>query len=149
MRTKKNTINKILLIGLVFVLSMLAVACAEGKAEFDVISDLKKARFEDFGKQTLEKAANSSMAELEWSCSAEPVGYDGGIVYEATLSGYSEEYEADISVGFTVTYEYTQMADDPHPYTVSVKWVEVAGNYSEADEDLVYVIDFIYGNLQK
>ena len=148
MRTKKKTINKILLIGLVFVLSMLAVACAKEKAEFDVISDVKNARFEDFGSQTLEKAANSSMTKLEWSCSAEPVGFDGGTVYEATLSGYSEEYEADISVGFTVTYEYTQMADDPQHYTVSVKWVEVAGEYSEADEDLLYVIDFIYGNQQ-
>lgn len=147
MRTKKNTINKILLIGLVFVLSILVVACTEEKAEFDVISDVKTARFEDFGTQTLEKAANNSMTNLEWNCSTEPVSFDGGTVYEATLSGYSEEYEADISIGFTVTYEYTQMADDPHPYTVSVKWVEVAGNYSEADEDLLYVLDFIYGNL--
>lgn len=148
MPTKKETVHKILLLALVFVLSMFAVACTEEKLEFDVISDVKNARFEDFGTQTLEKAANSSMTELEWNCSAEPVGFDGGTVYEATLSGYSEEYEVDISVGFTVTYEYTRMADDPQNYTVSVKWVEVAGNYSETDEDLLYVIDFIYGNLQ-
>ena len=147
MRTKKNTISKILLIGLIFILSVLAVACAVEKAKFDVISDVKNARFEDFGTQTIEKAANSSMTKLEWKRSEDPVSFDGGSVYEATLRGYSEEYGVSILIGFTVTYEYTQMADDPQPYTVAVKWVEVGDEYSEEDDDLCYVLDYIYGNL--
>ncbi|MBQ7328923.1 MAG: hypothetical protein IJX01_03355 [Oscillospiraceae bacterium] len=147
MRTKKNTISKILLIGLIFILSALAVACTAEKAKFDVISDVKNAQFKDFGTQTIEKAASSSLTELEWSRSEEPVAFDGGSVYEATLRGYSEEYEVNISIGFTVTYEYTQMADDPQPCTVAAKWVEVGDEYSESDNDLSYVLDYIYGNL--
>lgn len=147
MRTKKNTIRNILLIGLIFVLSVLAVACGAEKNEFDVISDVKSARFEDFGKETIEKATKSSMTELVWSRSEDPVSFDGGPVYEATLRGFSEEYGVSISIGFTVTYEYSQMADDPHPYTVAVKWVEVGDEYSEAHDDLCYVLDYIYGNL--
>ena len=139
--------KKGLLIGLVFVLCIFIAGCSDAKDNFDVISHIKNAQFEDFGTQTLEEAANSSMTNLAWSRSDEPVAFDGGSIYEATLSGYSETFAVNISIGFTVTYEYTQMADDPHPYTVAVKWVKVGDEYSEADDDLVYVLDYIYGNL--
>lgn len=147
MRNDKK-ITKVL-VGL-FAITMIIFAqgCSDSAdTDYNVVSDLKNMTWDDFGSQTFEDAANESMTNLRWTHSDSPVDYDGGIVYEAVLEGYSEEYDLSISVGFKVTYEYRKMANDPQNVIAEIEWVQVGDEYSELTEDIVYVMDYIYGNL--
>lgn len=113
----------------------------------DAIYSLKNSRFSSYGSQTLETAAKDSLTDLQWICSEEPISFDGGYVYEAALSGHSEEHDLDVSIGFTVTLGYRVKKHDPVPVTISIDWVQVGDIYSEEVNDISYVMDFIYGNL--
>lgn len=149
MRSNKK-ITKVLVSLFAITMIIFAQGCsnsADKDPDYNVVSDLKNMTWDDFGSQKFEDAANESMTKLHWTYSDSPVDYDGGIVYEAVLEGYSEEYDLSISVGFKVTYEYGKMANDPQNVIAEIEWVQVGDEYSELTEDIVYVMDYIYGNL--
>lgn len=142
----KKKSNILLYIVLIFTVFISAKSCVGKDADPDAVYSLKKCKFSSYGNKTLEAAAEDSLTDLRWSCSEEPVSFEGGFVYEAILSGYSEEYDLDISVGFTVKIGYTRKKDDPKPVTISIVWIQVDDVYSEEINDISYVMDYIYGN---
>lgn len=144
---KRTTINIWFYIVLIFAVLLSIKSCVGRNNDSDVIFDLKTNSFSYYGNQTLERAAKKSLADLQWTCSEEPISYDNGFTYEATLSGYSEEYDLDISIGFTVNYGITRKKHDPVPVTISIVWTQVGDIYSEDPDDISYVMDYIYGNL--
>lgn len=144
---KRTTINIWFYIVLIFAVLLSIKSCVGRNNDSDVIYNLKTSRFSSYGNRTLERAAKDSLTDLQWSCSEEPISIDGGFIYEATLSGYSEEYDLNISVGFTVKFGYTLQEHDPVPVTISIIWTKVGDIYSEDTNDISYVMDYIYGNL--
>lgn len=139
---KKNKIYWLLAI----VITIMVILCGcSGDDEYDVIGDLKSVVFKSYGNQTLEKAAKATLTDIEWDYDDEPE-FDGGITYNARLSGVVPEDDVNVSYNFQVIYKYRRRSDSPREIEVSLVSVVVDGEYYDDMESIDFMMNLIYGN---
>ena len=133
-----------LLIAVVILVPALLCGCSLDE-EYDVIGDLKGMTFENFGNKTIEKAVETTLSDVKWSFDGTPE-FDGGTCYKASLTGKFRDDGTSVTVNFEVLYKYKKMSSDPQEVEASVVSVTVDGKASSDDENILNVLNRLYGN---
>lgn len=138
-------IRNYLLFAVVILIIASFCGCSEEDDEIDVIGDLKDMVFDSFGNQTLEKAAEATMTDINWSYDDTP-SYDGGAHYKASLTGKFRDNGLSITVNFDVLYKYKQMSGDKQEVEAVVESVTVNGEVYSDDDNIFAALSLIYGS---
>ncbi len=128
-----------LLLPLIFVISS-CESSYPGDTPESVIYDLQCMVFYDHSETMLGDAAESTLTNISWTV-GETRLVDGGKDVEATLKGTVIDTDIVISVDFIVFYPYHVSYDN---ITSSIESVTVDGIYSEAEEDINIVMEYIF-----
>ncbi len=121
-------------IGCAVLFLLLCFSSMESDTESKAITDLKEIIFHDYGEDTLKTAVSKTLRRVEWKA-AEVTDED----YYVTVSGYSPDWETEISVTFNITY------DDEYVYAEMMKCKAYDEESSDFD-DISFAMSVIYDN---